>query len=68
MIFGKNMFINPGVGVKDFSIHYSRDIIDDLTPIVSFALDTCIFRACNHTNKQIRRDWIPAAPRPNHSN
>ena len=27
MIFGKNIFINPGVGVKDFSIHYSRDII-----------------------------------------
>ena len=26
MIFGKNIFINPGVGVKDFSIHYSRDI------------------------------------------
>ena len=32
MIFGKNIFINPGVGVKDFSIHYSRDINLEETP------------------------------------
>ena len=60
MIFGKNIFINPGVGVKDFSIHYSRDII---YPCSFYDIDIfmCVPVLCVHAMPKVTQHAAPHA-------